>query len=736
MPTQLNLPYVRFIRQVTTQDAPNTQFVALMGQALVRLQGVPWRLADADPDAVNMPLNDPLNFVPSDSYDAFKANKTTAGSGTQRVSLGAVAYRYTIPADAVGAATITAVTLTLGADKFAYSGLRCAAVLSMSPTPPEGWDMIIAGGEGTTPDATGKFAAVDASSEGAFGVLNSHAADRVNDASNASAAYTLDLSAVETNTYTYLYLIVSMFDYTDWRESRQYWVEGAGTLLGSSVAVDFSADVDPDVSSSISVGLRLGGQRKTVVFTAPVSNLTDGYIHRHWAAAMLRRGRVAVSVADPSEVDDDAGIIFAGVNSDGGTVTARGSILSLYVPAAAVRDGFCWLRVSAAQTGVSPVRVSLFNADPDPTKFDTWSGAGAACVGSILIAEATGAESIGIPLRQAVNGDLWAVCCVADVLPADAALPIGWGNAHGLDFADAHISRVRYETTAAPEWVAWSGDASAGLMLPLLCCTSITPTHFALSANGAIYRARSSYPAWVITPVAGAQSWHVSGSGNYVAVLASGAGGTNIGLAGTVASSIQSGVVALVADADADIVTIAAFAALLAVQYLDNSDSTVKLVVYGALSGALSRYSSWAPGNIVALTGGGDILCAQFADGSARIDGLSSALASTAATAVESLTDVAEIRASNTHIIARHNDGTCTAIVNAAKADPTAGVDVSTWSGVVQIAAAKDCVFGRQADGTILRSGITNWIDFTAIDDRGCLMVIGSGYPRVAFKLM
>lgn len=244
MATQLNLNYVRFVRSVTTPIVANTQFVALMKSGFEMLKAAPWM--ESTQRKSELPVNDPLTFVASDVYDAYKASITTASSGKQSCSMGMAAYRFKIPAYAISNSVyVDAIKATVGADKFAYSGLKIAAIASNDATPPTDWTILRAGGFGATVDATGDFSSPDTTvAPNTFGYLASREA-LVSAATNKAEDLTLDLSALAAN-YTYLYLIVSMYDYTDYRASRQYWIEGSGIVMGESALVTFGSSVTAD----------------------------------------------------------------------------------------------------------------------------------------------------------------------------------------------------------------------------------------------------------------------------------------------------------------------------------------------------------------------------------------------------------------------------------------------------------------------------------------------------------
>ncbi len=354
MSTALNLPYTRFVRQASTATCSNPQWHALMLECLERLKTADWTESMADPAAVAMPINNPLTFVHDDRYDAFKASRTVADSGMQSCHMGMAAYRYKLPADASDT-FISALAFSAGADKFASAGLNISAVLSDSPSPPNGWDLLRAGGHGSAVDATGAFRSASAATVTFSGLPKDgdsvtvasktyrlkRAPSAVNDVllgssvaatvaslahavngdgtpgtdyytgtvtqdgitaaagtssltiaaatgaapsvtcssaflasrtvgilpsaeylvsadQNKAAAFSLDLSAV-TDAYLYLYVIVMLYDYTDYRLSRQYWIEGSGVLNGAYVLTTFDGAVTPDAADLGRLSVLSGG---------------------------------------------------------------------------------------------------------------------------------------------------------------------------------------------------------------------------------------------------------------------------------------------------------------------------------------------------------------------------------------------------------------------------------------------------------------------------------------------
>jgi len=245
----LTLPYVRFVRQVQSGPGSLPQFAAMMQSNYVKLQAATWVQSDADLQSVAMPANQPLTFAMDGKFDAFKMSSTVSASGVETAYAGMAAYRFTIPADATtNHKYIRALSINVGADKFAYSGIKVAVHASNTATPSTDWAMLRAGGYGTTVDTNRAFATYDANPE-VYGVLTGHVANVV-DATNQASTLIFDLSGLGNTDYTYLWVYVSMFDYTDYRANRPYWVEGSGIVNGATNVVTFASAVTEDASTA------------------------------------------------------------------------------------------------------------------------------------------------------------------------------------------------------------------------------------------------------------------------------------------------------------------------------------------------------------------------------------------------------------------------------------------------------------------------------------------------------
>ena len=218
----------------------------MMDENYIKLQTAPWVPAAAFANDVAMPANTPLTFALNDKYDAFKMSSTTSGSGIETAYAGMAAYRLKIPDDAIsGSHYIKGLTVTLGADKFAYSGIKVAVHATDDTTPATSWEILRTGAIGSTVDTSKEFATYDADPE-VSGVLDAPEAS-VSSATNKAQSFVFDLSAIADN-YAYLWIYISMYNYTDYRANRPYWVEGSGIINGATAVVEFDASVTADAS--------------------------------------------------------------------------------------------------------------------------------------------------------------------------------------------------------------------------------------------------------------------------------------------------------------------------------------------------------------------------------------------------------------------------------------------------------------------------------------------------------
>lgn len=241
----MKLPYVRFVRQVSGESKALTQWKVSMKEILEALKVAVWQQSDKDPTLVTMPVNTPLTFTLSHAYDSFKMSSTVAQSGKQTCHMGMSAYRFKIPSDAnSGDKRIKSITFTLGADKFNVKGLKVSAYFSDTATPPTDWATCRAGNVATEDLTTNGVS---------HGVLPSLETS-VSASANKSGEYTLSLT--QSIDYNYVYLIITNWDYEDYRATREYYIDGSGVINGPTVSVTFEAtSVTPDASSFTNTGV-------------------------------------------------------------------------------------------------------------------------------------------------------------------------------------------------------------------------------------------------------------------------------------------------------------------------------------------------------------------------------------------------------------------------------------------------------------------------------------------------
>lgn len=243
MSTTLKIPFKRIVRRANSGQITNTQWLGGMSLASDLLVIAPW--LESDVLSAVFPVNVPTTSdFSSDTYDCFKqSGNAQSNTGTECVFVGMSVYRLAVPASA-SATFVSSVSFRCASDKFCVGGLKVAAILSDSETPPSDWNILRSGGNGSSVDATGKFATygtMDGATEIA-GIL-AETSLTVNGSTSHVGDFTLDLSSVTTY-YKYIYLAISLFDYESYR--REYWVEGSGAIDGASIEVTFDGAVTLD----------------------------------------------------------------------------------------------------------------------------------------------------------------------------------------------------------------------------------------------------------------------------------------------------------------------------------------------------------------------------------------------------------------------------------------------------------------------------------------------------------
>ena len=340
--TTLNLPYKRFVAQVST-GAPRSKstWQALMAENLEALKACPWREAVDGPVALaDHDFTRASHF--SDACDAFKMTGNYDSSAMTEVAYaGMAAYRFKVPASALaeGAAVpVSSIALPLARDRFLKGGLRVACELTSRAAPSTDWNTV-RGGE----------------SPAASAVLAQSAANLLAGTAGAETVSADLSSAASGNPSAYLWIYVSLEDYTDrWemysaREQRLYAIEGSGMLVGDAAEVTFAGAVTPDDGPAV---LLEGGSSPTwlqplptvnVGAVAPVVTESDAGSPTPMAATMTISGTSGpVSfVATLSLYGDDPGNVSGSIvctgprhatstsSQDGETVTEEGTMLGV-----------------------------------------------------------------------------------------------------------------------------------------------------------------------------------------------------------------------------------------------------------------------------------------------------------------------------------------------------------------------------------------------------------------------
>lgn len=251
----MKLPYTRYIKQITTDTVPNTQWLALQSRAFELLKVAPWVRTDVDDS--EFPLNDPLTFKLSEKYDAFKASTAQSGSGKQSCSMGCAVYLFKVPSDAITNSKFwTSLSLMISADKFCVSGLRIVTALmgtpGGSPSYEQIWDGILAQWPNPTLPAPQFVSATNTDEKGSYGLLAARE-NLITSSSNKATTYTLSLPDFQTPA-NYIAVLIGLQDYTTIRvdstgkQTREYWIEGSGNISGIMADFTFTSTVTPDAS--------------------------------------------------------------------------------------------------------------------------------------------------------------------------------------------------------------------------------------------------------------------------------------------------------------------------------------------------------------------------------------------------------------------------------------------------------------------------------------------------------
>jgi hypothetical protein len=209
-----------------------------MAETLAALEACPWREAAADVPVALVDHDFTKASHLSDAYDAYKMTGAwNSDTQTETAFAGMAAYRFKIPS-AAASVSISAVTLPLSRDRFLKGGVRVVAVLGDNATPSDDWDTIR--GNNIAPVLVNEAEVLVASQPAEI--------ERVFASSS--------LPELAATGKTYLWIYITLEDYTDWWDkytdtaARQYAIEGSAMLVGGSASVTFAGAVEADSSGS------------------------------------------------------------------------------------------------------------------------------------------------------------------------------------------------------------------------------------------------------------------------------------------------------------------------------------------------------------------------------------------------------------------------------------------------------------------------------------------------------
>lgn len=236
--TTHNLPFKRFVAQVSTGTSrPKSSFIALMAENLEALKKCPWREAADVADVALVKHNFGLVTHFDDGYDAYKMTGAwTSASQTEIAFAGMAAYRFKIP-DAAAEVALSSISLPISRDRFLKGGVHLAVALSDDDHPSSDWDVVRGTGSISASAQLANTAEYLTAAQPADGYVTLAAAD---------------FSALAETGYDYLWVYVTLEDYTDWwdkytaDEDRRYAIEGSALLVGCSATATFASAVAAD----------------------------------------------------------------------------------------------------------------------------------------------------------------------------------------------------------------------------------------------------------------------------------------------------------------------------------------------------------------------------------------------------------------------------------------------------------------------------------------------------------
>lgn len=262
MSTTLNLPYRRYVRQVSRGSLGNkSSFIAMEEANLVRLKNAEWKMADAKSNVTTvtnsvMATDGKFTTYINDKYDAFKQDGDGVTTTAEMCAYaGMVAYRFKLPsfASEADASPIDSLSIPVTLDRYQRSGVKISVSLSPISVPSDDWEVIRGSADGCVATESQPVSNVDGVKSWGFGaskvgyLLAATARNETKVFSGADGAPLFTAEQVFANKYIYVYLSVE--DYTDfWTvydskgTARAYNIEGSAMIVGTGVSADFTKD--------------------------------------------------------------------------------------------------------------------------------------------------------------------------------------------------------------------------------------------------------------------------------------------------------------------------------------------------------------------------------------------------------------------------------------------------------------------------------------------------------------
>lgn len=267
--TELNLPFVRYVKQVSNGIARTKySYLAMQDDLLEELKKKSaWKLANCAANTISTVTNkvtqtdaeydeDGNLIKPSsytsfidDRYDAFKqGGDANTSNATFCGYAGMVAYRFTLPSNQ--SSNISEIVLKFQAARYLRSGLKIAVVLNDSAEPSNDWSVIRGEAASTSSEKIVCTPSTTSTTEGvkSWGFLSQDVPTLI-DSRASEGTFVFDAehyADIGTSTrFTYMWVYVSIEDYTDYwtyydsTTPRYYSIEGSATLVASKCSVKF-----------------------------------------------------------------------------------------------------------------------------------------------------------------------------------------------------------------------------------------------------------------------------------------------------------------------------------------------------------------------------------------------------------------------------------------------------------------------------------------------------------------